>query len=59
MINTKTYKILVGTPEGKGPLGRRRSETSEKCIVRKQGMRMWSGFKWLGAGTSGGLLLRR
>jgi hypothetical protein len=27
-----------------------------KCILRKQGGRMWTGFIWLKTGTGGGLL---
>jgi hypothetical protein len=39
----KVYKVLVGKPEGKRPLGRPR------C--------MWEGgLDWLRTGTSGGLL---
>jgi hypothetical protein len=37
------YKILVGTPEGKRPLG------------WKDG-KVWTGFIWLKIGNSGGLL---
>jgi hypothetical protein len=27
-----------------------------KCVLKKQGMRVWSGFMWLRTGTSGGFL---
>jgi hypothetical protein len=39
----KVYKVLVGKPEGKRPLGR-------------QGIGGKMGFDWLRTGTGGGLL---
>jgi hypothetical protein len=53
----KVYKVLVGEPEGKRPLGRPRRRWED-------GIRMdqidlgggWIGFDWLRAGTGGGLL---
>jgi hypothetical protein len=41
---TKVYKVLMGKPEGKRPLGRQRRR------------RVWIGFDWLRTGTGGGLL---
>jgi hypothetical protein len=40
------YRILVGKPEGKGPLGRprRRSEGSIKMVLREIG---WDGTDWI------------
>jgi hypothetical protein len=38
----KVYKVLVGKPDGKRPLGRPR--------------RRWIGFDWLRIGAGGGLL---
>jgi hypothetical protein len=54
------YRVLVGKPEGKRPLGRprRRSEDGIKMDVREigWGWGAWSGFTWLRVGTVGGLL---
>ena len=55
------YKILVGRPEGKWPLGRprRRREKILKYILKKQGQEAWSGLMWVRLGTGGGHLLMR
>jgi hypothetical protein len=53
----EVYKVLVGMPEGKRPLGRPRGRLED-------GIRMdlretcweWSGFGWLRIGIIGGLL---
>jgi hypothetical protein len=52
------YRVLVGKPEGKRPLGRprRRSEDGIKMDLREIGWGVWSGFTWLRIGTVGGLL---
>jgi hypothetical protein len=52
------YRVLVGKPEGKGPLGRpgRRSEDGIKMDLREIGWGVRSGFTWLRVGTVGGLL---
>jgi hypothetical protein len=54
----KVYKILVGKPEGKRPLGRprRRCEDGIRMDRMEIGGRMWSGFNWLRIGAGGGLL---
>jgi hypothetical protein len=51
------YRILVGNPEGKRPLGRprRRWVGNIKMDLRQHGM-IWIGLIWLRIGTSGGLL---
>jgi hypothetical protein len=51
------YKILVGKPEGKRPLGRpsRRWMDNIKMDLREDGMQ-WIGLIWLRKGTSGELL---
>jgi hypothetical protein len=51
------YRILVGKPEGKRPLGRprRRWVGNIKMDLREIGM-VWIGFIWLRIATSGGLL---
>jgi hypothetical protein len=51
------YRILVGKPEGKRPLGRprRRWVDNIKMDLRWDG-RVWIGLIWLRTGTSGGLL---
>jgi hypothetical protein len=50
------YRIFVGEPEGKRPLGRprRRLLNNIKMDLRKDWM-VWIGFIWLRIGTSGGL----
>jgi hypothetical protein len=52
------YKILVGKPEGKRPLGRprRRWVDNIKMDLREIGGVVWTGWNWLRIGTSGGLL---
>jgi hypothetical protein len=52
------YRILVGKPEGKRPLGRPRNrwEDGIKIDLRDIGWGVWSGFTWLRVGTVGGLL---
>jgi hypothetical protein len=52
------YRVLVGKPEGKGPLGRprRRWEDGIKIDLKEICRGMWSGFTWLRMGTVGGLL---
>jgi hypothetical protein len=52
----KVYKVLVGKPEGKKPLGRptRRWEGSEWILGRLAGR--WSEFNWLRIGIGGSLL---
>jgi hypothetical protein len=51
----KVYKVLVGKPEGKKPLGRRthRREDGIRMDLREWG---WIGFDWLEIGASGELL---
>jgi hypothetical protein len=52
------YRILVGKPEGKRPLGRprRRWEDGIKTDLRQIGSVVWSGFTWLRIRIFGGLL---
>jgi hypothetical protein len=54
----KVYKVLVGKPEGKRPLGRprRRWEDGVRMILRRLAWGVWIGFDWLRIGTGGGLL---
>jgi hypothetical protein len=54
----EVYRVLVGKPEGKRPLGRPRGRWEEwiKMDLREIGWGVWSGFTWLRIGTSGGLL---
>jgi hypothetical protein len=53
----KMYKVLVGKPEGKRPLGRpRRRWMLSEWILGRLASGMWIGFYWLRTGTSGGLL---
>jgi hypothetical protein len=52
------YRVLVGKPEGRRPLGRprRRWEDGIKMDLREIGWGVWSGFTWLRIGTVGELL---
>jgi hypothetical protein len=49
------YKVLVGKPEGKRPLGRRRQEDGIRMDLREIGLGVWIGFDWLRIETCGGL----
>jgi hypothetical protein len=51
------YRILMGEPKGKKPLGRQRHRWVDniKMGFRYDGM-VWIGLIWLRIGTSGGLL---
>jgi hypothetical protein len=54
MGETNAYRILVGKPEGKRPLGRPRRRWLDNIkMILKIG---WIGLIWLKIGTSGGLL---
>jgi hypothetical protein len=52
------YNILVGSPEGRRPLGIpwRRWEDNINMDLREMGLGMWIEFIWLGIGIRGGLL---
>jgi hypothetical protein len=52
------YRGLVGTPEGKRPLGRprRRWGIILRCIFRKWDAEAWTGSSWLRIETDGGHL---
>ena len=51
------YRILVGKPEGKRPLGRLRRRWEENIkIFRKWDVGVWTGSNWLRIGTVGGHL---
>jgi hypothetical protein len=52
------YRILVGKPEGKRSLGRRRRRWVDdiKIELREIGWDGWTGSNWLRIGTNGGLL---
>jgi len=52
------YRVWVGKPEGKRPLGRSRSrwEDNIKMDLQKWDVGAWTGSIWLGIGTGGGHL---
>jgi hypothetical protein len=52
------YRILVGRPEGRRPLGRPRHrwEHNIKMDVQEVGWGAWTGLIWLRIGTGVGLL---
>jgi hypothetical protein len=55
------YRILVGKPEGKRPLGRLRGkwEDNIKMNLREIGWVLWTGLIWLRIGTGRGPLWTR
>jgi hypothetical protein len=52
------YRVLVGKPEGKRPLGRprRRWEDNIKIGLQEVWCGVWTGLSWLRIGTGGGHL---
>jgi hypothetical protein len=52
------YRILVGRPEGRRPLGRPRHrwENNIKMDLQEVGWGAWTGLIWLRIETGGGLL---
>jgi len=51
------YRVLVGKPEGKRPLGRSRHKwENNKMDLQELGCGVWTGSSWLRIGTGGGLL---
>jgi hypothetical protein len=53
-----SYKVLVGKPEGRRPLGKPRCrwEDNVKMDLQEVGWGAWTGLIWLRIGTGGGLL---
>jgi hypothetical protein len=55
----KVYRVLVGKPEGKRPLGRPRHRWENgirTCLGEIGWNGVWNGFTWSRIGTVGGLL---
>jgi hypothetical protein len=53
----KVYKVLVGKPEGKRPLGRPRHRwVGSEWILGRLAWGVWIGFDWFRTRTGGGLL---
>jgi hypothetical protein len=54
----KLYKVLVGKPKGKRPLGRPRCrwEDGIRMDLGRLAEGMWSGFNWIRIGADRGLL---
>ena len=54
------YKVLVGKPEGKGPLGRprRRRVDNIRMDLQEVGCGIWSGLGWPRTETGGVCLFR-
>jgi len=50
------YRVLVGKPEGKRPLGRprRRWKDNIKMDLQEVDLGVWTGSSWLRIGTGGG-----
>jgi hypothetical protein len=59
MLNARNaYKMLVGKLEGERALRRCKCRQTVilKWILKKYGVRVWTGFIWFSIETSGGLL---
>ena len=56
--NESVYRVSVGKPEGRKPLGRTRHrwEDNIKMVHREMGCGEWTGSVWLRTGTGGRLL---
>jgi hypothetical protein len=54
-MHGRDKKCTQRKAEGKRPLGRIRHRWDDKRILRKKGMRKWTGFVWLSIISSGGL----
>jgi hypothetical protein len=52
---SNVYRILVGNPEGKRPLGRPRRRWVDSIKTDLDGV-VWTELIWFRIGTSGGLL---
>jgi hypothetical protein len=52
------YRVLVGKPEGKVPIGRPRRSCKDnvKMDLQEVGLGVWTGSSWLRIGTGGGHL---
>jgi hypothetical protein len=53
------YRVLLGNPEGKKPLGRSRRRWEDRIKIDLREIDwggMWSGLTWLRIGIVGGLL---
>ena len=50
------YRVLVGKPEGKRPLGRPRRRWVDNIRMDLQEVVMWTGLGWSRIGTGGGCL---
>jgi hypothetical protein len=52
------YRLLVGKPEGRRPLGRPRHRWMDniKMDLLEIGLNLWTGLVWLRRGTAGLLL---
>jgi hypothetical protein len=52
------YRVLVGKPEGKRPVGRPRCSWEDNIgrILRKWDVGVWTGLSWLRIETGGGHL---
>ena len=50
------YRVLVGNPEGRRPLGRPRHRWEDNIKMDLQEVGAWTGSSWLRIGKSGGHL---
>jgi len=56
--NRGAYRVMVGKPEGKGPLGRPRHRWLDniRMDLRSWDVCMWTGLSWRRMGTGNGRL---
>jgi len=47
------YRVLVGKPEGKKPLGKPRHRCDDNIKLEKWAVGIWTGSSWLRIGTGG------
>jgi len=50
------YRVLVGKPEGKGPIGRHRHRQKDNIKMDLQEVGAWTGSSWVRIGKGGGHL---
>jgi hypothetical protein len=56
-VGSGVYRVLLGKPVGKGPLGNRSGrEDNIKVDLQEVGCGVWTGLNWIRIGTGSGHL---